>query len=362
MERVIKIVDYYQRLNNNQTIGAKDVDINSYICPIPWTRLLVNQHGECYMCHSPAWLPKSIGSVTEVTTLNELLNSAEAQSIRTEILDNRYTYCNHKLCPHLQTIILSENVTDVVAHTTMLPGAIVETLPEEIVFDFDYTCNYCCPSCRSEPVNHNKGNMYIVNLEIVNKIKSLIIDRYILEKTPVTLRWAGGEPFYSKAYLELWNYISDHCDPALVKLVIQTNGSSIIQQQHTFNKIKPFIKEIRVSFDAGTPETYDIIRKRNFWNRLLLNCRYLVDQCQGTDIVLQSDFVVQLDNYKDIPQYYTVAKDLGFHKIVVGRMWSWGTWEPEIFVNKNVSDPVHPQHNELMNILKSTPGVEYYFD
>jgi hypothetical protein len=97
MERVILFSDYHQRKNNNQILFDKKVK-SSRRCNFPWETLVVNQFGESYICLSPAWLPKSIGSLLDFNNIYDLLNSHEALSIRTEILNNRYSYCNSNIC------------------------------------------------------------------------------------------------------------------------------------------------------------------------------------------------------------------------------------------------------------------------
>ena len=100
MERIIAIADYHQRKNNSQILFDKQIT-NLPMCTNPWKRLVINEYGLTYICSSPAWLPKSIGSILEYTDMFDLLNSYEARSIRSEVETNRYTYCNHKICGYL---------------------------------------------------------------------------------------------------------------------------------------------------------------------------------------------------------------------------------------------------------------------
>jgi hypothetical protein len=99
MERYINIVDYHQRKNNNQIIFDKQIK-KLPRCQNPWKSLVINQFGAAYICSSPAWLPKSIGSLLDYDDFFSLLNSYEAREIRSEILLNRYGYCNHNICGH----------------------------------------------------------------------------------------------------------------------------------------------------------------------------------------------------------------------------------------------------------------------
>lgn len=357
MERVINIVDYHQQTNNGQTFYNKQA-VNLRLCNHPWSRLVVNSHGDTYICASPAWLPKSIGSVLDYDSFFDLLNSYEARSIRSEVESNRYTYCNQEICSHLANDQARQKYNTVPSPGDQLlteeqftEHSTVTTLPHEICFDFDYTCNFRCPSCRIDMINHNHGPIADVNRKLVERIKNSIIDLYIQHDTPLTIRWAGGEPFLSHAYLDLWDYMSQQ--PSKIRNIIQTNGSYLSRRDDLLKRFLPYVKELRISFDAASAETYNKIRVNGVWEELLNNCRYikeLIDQL-GCSTALVSDFVVQLDNYKEIPAYIELVKHLGFDKINLSRMWNWDTWDMDEFARLNISNSTHPQYLDLVNIL-----------
>jgi len=353
MERYINIVDYHQRINNSQILFDKQV--RGHKCTAPTQQMVVNQNGLTYICPSPAWLPKSIGSVLDYTDFFDLLNSYEARQIRSEIDLGRYSYCNHKICNFFnnQNIKVTESsdpvplLTDDQFTTTSL----VTTLPYEICFDFDYTCNFKCPSCRTDIINNNLGPAKLANDRIVEKIKHVILDKYIETNTPLHLRWAGGEPFVSHAYSELWEYISNN--GKYFSHTIQTNGSYLKKRKDILTKMFPTILELRVSFDAGTKETYEKIRLNGIWEDLLDNCEFVVQlkTKYGFKTNLQTDFVVQYDNFREIPAYINLAKQLGFTHIRLSRMWNWDTWSTDEFNKLNVTDSNHPCYTELLEIL-----------
>ncbi len=358
MERYINIVDYHQRKNNNHIIYDKQVT-NLPKCMFPWQKLVINQYGAAYNCLSPAWLPKSIGSLLDYDDFYELLNTHEARAIRSEIDLNRYSYCNSKICLHLSGTPANGKFNTIPSDTVLLKEdqftatSIVTELPNEICFDFDYTCNFKCPSCRTDMINHNQGPMAEINQQLVDKIKHVVLDRYIESGTPLAIRWAGGEPFVSHAYLELWQYIVDK-KAVNITNIIQTNGSYLHRRAELLEKFLPYIQQLRISFDAGTAATYSKIRVNGDWETLVNNCahvRKLIDKLK-LNVYLSSDFVVQLDNFQEIPQYISLTKSLGFDNINLSKMWNWGTWEDEEFAHLNISNVGHPQHQELVTIIK----------
>jgi molybdenum cofactor biosynthesis enzyme MoaA len=364
MERYINIVDYHQRKNNNQILFDKQIK-NLPRCQSPWNNLVINQFGATYICSSPAWLPKSIGSLLDYDDFFSLLNSYEAREIRSEILLNRYSYGNHNICGHFKRErdmnFFSEEPIIVPPLTKIFKflkeeefpvNSAVDILPTEICLDFDYTCNFKCPSCRTEMINHNQGPLVETNKLLVDKIKHIVIDRYIKEQAPLTIRWAGGEPFISHAYLELWRYIVEK-KAGNIKNIIQTNGSYLKKRSALLENFLPYINQLRISFDAGSSEIYSKVRVNGSWDELLDNCRYVKDVINKSNlkIILSSDFVVQLDNFQDIPQYIEIAKLIGFDKINLSNMWNWGTWDDNEFQRLNISNPTHPKHQKLIGII-----------
>jgi wyosine [tRNA(Phe)-imidazoG37] synthetase (radical SAM superfamily) len=365
MERVINIVDYYQRKNNNQTLFDKHVSPIVPRCDYPWKEIVVNQYGATYNCASPAWLPKSIGSILDYDNIFDLLNSHEARAIRSEIDLGRYSYCNSNICGHLNRPghKLRTEFKNLYSHSPQTSKDLmllteeqftkssrVDQLPTDICFDFDYTCNFKCPSCRLDVINHNQGPMATINQQLVNKIKIVILDQYI-DQT-LNIRWAGGEPFVSHAYLELWEYIITLGNP-LIKNTIQTNGSYLKKRDRLLEKFLPYIDTLRISFDAGTADTYSKIRLNGEWDTLLENCQYVKELITKFNhkTTLVSDFVIQYSNYKEIPQYINLVKSLGFDSICLSTMWNWDTWPMEEFQRLNVTDPQHPNYQELVSIL-----------
>jgi sulfatase maturation enzyme AslB (radical SAM superfamily) len=192
-----------------------------------------------------------------------------------------------------------------------------------------------------------------INNRIVEKIKHLIIDK--INTQPVEIRWCGGEPFISEVYLELFDYIIDS-KKHNIQHIIQTNGSYLKSKSHMIEKLLPTIKELRISFDAATAETYGKIRVNGDWDLLIDNVRWtkaLIDQ-HNAPVQLTADFVVQLDNYKEIPAFVQLCNDLGIEHINFQKMWNWGTWPQHVFDDKNIYNSEHLLYNELTDTFNKT--------
>jgi len=323
-------------------------------CRIPWKTLGVNANGNVYICQSPSWIPIFIGNIFEVDDIYEILNSEIARKIRFNISNNSYYYCNNNICDFFRTVDRNKYQTKLVDERDIKeipfvdsPDLYVNQIPTEIIFDFDYTCNFQCPSCRTEIQNWN--NDFIrrpINDQIVEKVKSLIIDK--IEDQHVMIRWCGGEPFMSEVYLELFDYIIK-TNKKNIQNIIQTNGSLLKSKKDLMIKLLPYIKQLYISFDAGSEETYKITRVGGDWNRLLENTKFIVDLIAEykfqTDV--KADFVVQKSNFKDLPKFAQLCKELGIKPNHMQKMWNWGTWDDDVFADLNVYDRGHPLYEEV---------------
>ena len=332
----------------NKTLATKQR------CQVPWNTMGINSNGEVFICSSPSWIPQFVGNLIEANDVFDVLNSDTARKIRQEIVKGRYYYCNNKLCNFFGNLSTTEYVVGNEHIPLELDDTLIETkitqIPANLIFDFDYTCNFKCPSCRTEVINWNQDFLRRpINDQIVDRIKKLIIDK--IEHQKISIRWAGGEPFMSEAYLDLFEYIIAS-GKTNIQNIIQTNGSNL--NGRVVKMLLPYIEELRISFDAGTEPTYNKIRVNGNWNKLLDNVKYIVDlkKQQQLRTKITADFVVQLENYQEIPKFVALCKLLGIENINLQKMWNWGTWDTEEFKKNNVYDRDHKNFTKLKQYFK----------
>ena len=359
-----QIADGNRRMQG-QVFFNKKVPATVAYCRAPWETLGVNSYGDVFICQSPAWLPKFAGNINAVNSIYDILNSQTAKDIRQEILAGRYLYCNNNLCRFfsINPVAAAENDDVVPLESVDSASIMLSQVPGNLIFDFDHTCNFKCPSCRPTLINNNK-HLYIrkINNGIVEKIKRLVIDE--IEDQPVEIRWAGGELFISQVYVELIDYIISQ-KKSNIRHVIQTNGSYLKSKSDLVERLLPYVSELRISFDAATADTYHRVRVNGQWDTLLENTRWIVDLIkeQKLPLMITADFVVQRDNYKEIVLFKQLCADLGIQQINFQKMWNWYTWPLDEFVQQNVYDPAHPEYKQVVNLLQQTkgPGPRVYF-
>lgn len=323
-------------------------------CKVPWNTIGINANGNVYICQSPSWIPIFVGNIFQTDDIFEILNSEIARKIRFEILNKTYYYCNNTICDFFRKIDTNNyekkpnHKNDLIEQKFVDSSALYVTqIPTEIIFDFDYTCNFKCPSCRTEVENWNNDHVRRpINNQIVEKIKTMVIDK--IESQFITIRWCGGEPFMSEVYLNLFDYIIK-TKKTNIQNIIQTNGSLLQSKKDLMIKLLPFISNLYISFDAGTEETYKITRVGGDWNRLLDNTKFILKLIKEYNFrtVVRADFVVQKDNYKDLPEFVNLCKQLGIRPNHMQKMWNWGTWDQETFESLNVYDKKHLLYEDV---------------
>jgi MoaA/NifB/PqqE/SkfB family radical SAM enzyme len=185
-----------------------------------------------------------------------------------------------------------------------------------------------------------------INDRIVAAIKTLIIDE--IQQQPVEIRWCGGEPFISDVYLNLLDYIVQ-TGKHNISHIIQTNGSYLQKKSDLVIALLPNVREIRVSFDAASESTYQQIRVNGQWDQLIDNVRWLRQTITGMGVntKLIADFVVQRANYREIPAFVKLCRELGIEHINWQKMWNWGTWSQAEFDRNNVYDIDHELYPDL---------------
>lgn len=351
--------DIAQGNQQSQQQVFHDKHINFYgHCQVPWQTLGINSYGDAFICLSPAWIPKFVGNVNAVDDIFSLLNSDIARGIRNEILQGRYYYCNLDICSFASSSLRYKSgkyqptESDSVALDVSDDARLwIDQIPRNLIFDFDHTCNFRCPSCRTAVINNNKHPVIRkINDRIADKIKKLVIDK--IQQQPIEIRWAGGELFISQVYLDLIEYILDQNKPN-IRHIVQTNASYLISKSSLMEKLLPHIKELRISFDAATADTYHRIRINGQWDHLLDNVRWVTElnARHGNPCLISADFVVQKFNFQEIPAFKKLCDTLGITRINYQKMWNWNTWPDEIFADMNIWHEKHANFSQVSDLI-----------
>lgn len=323
-------------------------DLKGKYCSKLYTWLEVDMFGKAWMC-CPSWLPFPIGNVLE-NSLEEIWNGKKAQTLRKQIFTGEWKYCQHEFCPLIASDSLP-NLSDI----ENPPTTTIAPLPTHINFSNDESCNLKCPSCRVDKLLFTKGPLYERRKLVNDKLCAMLFSQPTDRKFSIHVT-GSGDPFASKIYRDMLQRIDGKDFPNL-EVYLQTNG--VMFTPKIWNKISKIHNNLRncsISFDAGTKETYETkTRIGGNWNMLIENCTFLDNKtAQMDNFSINYDFVVQQDNYKEMPEYIKFI-DKHFPNctaICFSLITDWGTWKKEEYEQKCIWKETHSEFNEFLEVLK----------
>lgn len=332
-----KARDSYHRYGMDFT---KDLKLTDKYCYHPFNTVTIDSNGECFVCVCQAWLPISVGNILDFDSLTEIVQSPKAREIQASIIDGTYKYCDQNTC-HL---IKSDRLENRISHR---PDTV-----NWIVFAIDNSCNLSCPSCRTEMLFFNKGEEFERRMTISRHITKLIQNHHHHLKFTLS---GDGDPFASHVYRNILENLQLTKDDQ-IEIEIVTNGILVASHWDRMKGVHNHVKRFKISFDAGTPETYAVTRRQGDWDKLIESSEYIVKWKQKyySNMEIVANFVVQTANYQDIHDYVRLTKRIGFDEIAFQKVTDWGNWWDggnNKFVEHAVWMEDHPNYSELVDIL-----------
>lgn len=217
--------------------------------------------------------------------------------------------------------------------------------PEVLMCSFDRTCNLHCPSCRPETYVADKRQEEILqNFE--RRIEKELLP-YVRR-----IKVAGdGEAFASKVYRSI--LFNNKLSKKIGRIGILSNGTLLTPEN--FNKLAEMYKtlDIFISMDGCTKDTAEKLRAGANFERWKNNMEYLGNKRkEGKINFLAFNFVVQRDNYLEMPEYVRMC--LGFHADGIKFSQLKRIWErsDEEFEQKSMFDTDGNMKSELEKIVQ----------
>lgn len=327
------------------------IDLKDYFCSVPFNSLEIHNN-VCFVC-CPSWLPNKV-ELSNVP-LKDIYNSEPVVDIRNSILDGSFKYCSKELCPYLSKLlnhgIPSGPVTlkEAASHTT---ATVENNTPDNIVMNFDRTCNYKCPSCRIDLiVEDSKG---------IKRVEKTIeeIDTYYSANVKTIYITGSGDPFVSVGFRNYLRNFNPKKYPKLKSIHLHTNASMWNKEMwDSMPNIHKYVRTCEISIDAGTKDTYENkTRLGGKWDTLINNLEFI----STLPISVKTSFVVQDTNYTEMETFYKLMYSIFGKKVNVffGKITNWGTFTEGEFKLKQVWDIEHPEHTlfkrEFNKIWKNT--------
>ena len=343
-------------------LDFKKPDMSGKYCTKLFTWFEVGAGGKVWMC-CPTWLPYSIGNILE-ESIEEIWNGKKAQQLRKQIFDGEWNYCQAAFCPRIQSgdlptiqnVLNGDEPAQFHEISALSNQSLISTeLPTNIVFCEDQSCNLKCPSCRTDKILHTTGPVY----DKAKRINDRMVEFFLTKPTDRSFSifvTGSGDPWASKIYRDMLSRLDGKDFPNL-SIHMQTNG--VMYTPKMWKKIKKIhnnLRNCRISFDAGTKDTYENKTRLNGdWDLLLSNSDFLDKKNDEFPLFkIIYDFVVQYDNYKEMKTYIELIKSRfpNHGQICFSLVSDWGTWAPGVYNEKCIWKDDHPEHQEFLNCLK----------
>jgi wyosine [tRNA(Phe)-imidazoG37] synthetase (radical SAM superfamily) len=343
-----------QRENGGRTgnLDGTNYDLSDKFCPMPFTQLATGYKGDAFACCCPAWVPFAVGNVLDAPTADAVWNSDVAAEIRRSVHDGDFSYCSRTLCSYIaaQKLPLKAEITDPLFRRYIDKRSVVlEEVPQMVQLNHDPTCNLACPSCRTEIITA-KAEEQDAYAESARRV-ILPLLRKVNGQAYIS---GGGEAFASKHYRSILTALNRAEYPELYLYLI-TNGQLMTPERwRQFPDLPEMIDILSVSIDAARAETYERLRHPGKWPILMKNLELIAEMRRSGSIRrFQINFVVQEENYLEIPEFVELGNRLGIDSIWFQRLTNYGAYAEGAFAKADVTSPAHPKHRELLDILRN---------
>jgi len=326
-------------------------DLTDKFCHMPFTHLSTSYKGDAFACCCSAWVPYAIGSVIDAPSAEAVWNSEAAMEIRRSIHDGDFRYCSRTLCSYIAAHMLPKKseITDPDLRRYIDErSTVVIDSPTMVQLNHDPSCNLACPSCRPDIVtaSPDEQRSYVAAAErvLLPLLSGMDGTTYIS---------GGGEAFASAHYRKILSSLNRRDYPRLNVFLI-TNGQLLTARRWAeFPELPQMIGILSISIDAARPATYERLRRPGKWNVLMENLELMARmRAEGTIRRLQINFVVQADNFRELPDFIALGTRLGVDSFWLQRLTNYGSFHEEVFAQTDVTSPMHPEHAELLAILR----------
>lgn len=327
------------------------LDDDRLICTQPFNWCEIHADGSVYAC-CPSWVNVPLGNLLQ-TPFFDIWNGPEARRQRQSVLDGTFGFCNHARCPRLsgQTVpvmplrdVEPSSLRDMLQHgITHLPCG-----PRRINLCYDHRCNLACASCRRDFLQPGKRTLGRIR-QIEARVRHAIAPH--VEEMTVS---GFGDPFGSSSYRSLLQGLDFTEFRRLHTIRLHTNG---LLWDHamweTMPRARELVRSAEISVDAASPSTYAINRRGGEFFRLLNNLAFI----QTLNIPVKLSFVVQQNNYLEMPDFVDLAHGFGF-EVYFSQLVNWGTFSEQDFASRSVHHREHPQHADFIRILRCVAGLD----
>ena len=301
---------------------AKDLKIKNR-CPRPYDTILIDKQGSCYACECQSWLPQSIGNLQIQTMAEILVTSKQRRHLQSSIEDGTYRYCNEHQCSYIKSNAVLQARPDRIQHLRLA---------------IDDSCNLRCPSCRKHMIFHKDGSAYNLGIRLADRINEWLYHY----PHPIQVHiGSDGDPFASHVYRHFMEQTPERDN---IKYSILTNALMLKEFSAKVPYVIRNLKELGVSIDGATKETYEKLRLGGRWEKINENLKHIAELKDRHGFRFIMHYVVQKQNYHEMEDIVMLGEKYKADRVWFSRIQDWNTWGN--FSEHNIFDAQHPQHND----------------
>ncbi|MBY6241787.1 radical SAM/SPASM domain-containing protein [Methylosinus sp. Sm6] len=327
--------------------ALEDADTTRYLresfCEKPFRKLESTPSGLAYVC-CPAWLPTPIGDLK--SGAEKVWFGRTARALRKSITDGSFRYCSRVKCADIANRkLISRESPEAKAIIAEFESA-TPPLPKTLFLSHDRSCNLTCPSCRTHSIVSDKAEQARLD-EMTERV--LVPLLRAADRVLVT---GSGDPFFSNHFRRLIKRI-DGEDFRNLRIDLHTNAQLFDERGWNDLRLRGRVRQVEISIDAATPETYAIVRRDGSFERLLDNLAFIKGLRDSGEIeILYFSMVVQRRNFREMPDFVRLARRFSADWASFNMIWNWGTFTPEEFEREYVGAASHPDFEELRKVLQ----------
>lgn len=329
-----------------------DEKLKKYVCLNPFENIEILSEGKVYTCCSSFVKHNHYIGNIYTDDFDEIWNSKKAKQIRYSVSMGNFEYCNShclaiKTCDLKGTTDYFQYRKDYKFNYRNIDECKMEIYPKVITLSCDESCNLYCTSCRNRRKVLSKEQSESLYSTLVKKVLPLMKDCEHLSFL------GSGDFFASQASMKFIKHIDKEKFPKL-NLHLITNAQLFTEDNWSkFDNLREIPIKVDISIDGATKETYEKIRRGAKWKVLLENLEYIAHLRENGEIsYLRFNFVVQLDNFKEIKKFIKLAKKYNADAVWFQRIANWGTISQDEFNKIDVLNEENLYFEETSLILK----------
>lgn len=299
-----------------------------------------NNEGNICLC--PWMEPKNacIGNLFK-DKVEEAYNSDYANYLRSTMDDQTFRFCRPEACPFLQNNDLEEISPE--EYERRKKDLYYPTI---INMAYDFVCNQSCETCRK--------SVFMPSADYGKQMKIIQEKLAPYLNTAKRITASGhGDPFASKYMMSVLENM--HPTDPECSFLLETNGV-FLDEEHweRISHLSKFRLEIVVTINSFDPFVYKHISRNGNYEKVMHNLKFMSELRKRGDIShLTNTLVIQDRNFREIPSFIKRSfAEYAFDQVILRPVYQWGTMDETVYWFKDVLNPLHPYHQEYLEILQ----------